>query len=175
MIRSSNALAAIAAFMALSAPVTAQETGSKLPGGASSLQETYQDWNLSCQGTPQTVCVISQQQMQQSGQRVLAIELRRDGDGGLTGNLVLPFGLLLDAGAALQVDAAAQQKPLRFSTCLPAGCLVPLAFDANTGAALKDGTALKVTVHSNDAKEVTLSISLKGMAAAVDRLEALGS
>ncbi|QDC03101.1 invasion associated locus B family protein [Mesorhizobium sp. 8] len=159
----------------LCTPAIAQEAASKLPGGASSLQETYQDWSLSCQGTPKTVCGISQQQMQQNGQRVLAIELRRSADGGLSGNLVLPFGLSLDAGAALQVDAAAPQKPVRFSTCLPAGCLVPLTFDAEEAAVLKNGTALKVNVQSSDAKQVTLSISLKGLAAAIARLEALGT
>lgn len=166
--------AAAAALMAFTAPAAAQETTSKLPGGASSLQETYEAWSLACQGTPQTVCAISQQQVQHNGQRVLAIELKRDADGALTGNLVLPFGLRLDAGATLQIDAAPPQPPLRFSTCLPGGCLVPLTFNAEAVAALSGGTLLKVNVQSIDAKEVPLTISLKGLAAALDRLEALG-
>lgn len=165
--------ATIAALMALAMPASAQEAASTLPGGASSLQETYQDWSLACQGTPQTVCVITQQQMQQNGQRVLAIELGTSNDGGLTGNLVLPFGLRLDAGATLQVDEGATQAPLRFSTCLPAGCLVPLEFDADQLAALRAGTALKIMVQGMDASETALSISLRGLSAAIDRLEAL--
>ncbi|PSH56688.1 invasion associated locus B family protein [Phyllobacterium endophyticum] len=169
-------LAATAALVTplLTAPALAQEARSVLPGGATSLQETYQDWSLNCQGTPQAMCVVSQQQMQQNGQRVMAIELRGKSDGTLSGNLILPFGLTLDAGAALQIDEAAPQKPLRFSTCLPAGCLVPLSFDAKTVATLRTGTSLKVKVQSVDAKEATLSISLSGLAAAVDRLAALG-
>ncbi|MGK9286654.1 invasion associated locus B family protein [Sinorhizobium meliloti] len=167
--------AAAAALLAFTAPPTmAQEATSKLPGGASSLQETYEAWSLGCQGTPQTVCAISQQQMQQNGQRVLAIELKREADGALTGNLVLPFGLRLDAGATLQIDTAAPQQPLRFSTCLPGGCLVPLTFNGEAVAALGGGTLLKVNVQSIDAKDVPLTISLKGLAAALDRLEALG-
>lgn len=152
----------------------AQEATSTLPGGASSIQESYQDWSLACQSAPQPVCAISQQQAQKNGQRVLAIELRRGNDDALDGNLVLPFGLLLDAGVTLQIDDGQPRKPLRFSTCLPGGCLVPLSFDAKTVASLRTGSALKVKVQSTDTKELALSISLKGFAAALDRLQVLG-
>lgn len=144
-----------------------------MPGGASSLQETYQDWSLACQGTPQPVCAISQQQTQQNGQRVMAVELRRNDDT-LSGNLILPFGLLLDAGVILQIDDGQLREPLRFSTCLPGGCLVPLSFDAETIEVLRTGTALRLKVQSTDTKELALSISLKGLAAALDRLQVLG-
>jgi invasion protein IalB len=85
--------------MLLAVSASAQEN--TLPGGASSLQETYQDWGLARQSTPKVVCAVSQQQSQQNGQRVLAIELRRGETDAVAGNLVLPFGLLLDAGATL--------------------------------------------------------------------------
>ena len=165
--------AIVAAFVALPAPAATQEAGSALPGGASSLQETYQDWTLACQSAPQIVCSISQQQTQQNGQRLLAIELRKGADGGWPGNLVLPFGLLLDAGVTLQIDDGKPREPLRFSTCLPAGCLVPLSLDAKTIAALRAGTTLKIKAKSVDQKEAALSVSLKGLAAALDRLEVL--
>ncbi|MEF0943080.1 invasion associated locus B family protein [Rhizobium sp. BR 362] len=154
---------------------SAQDGVFKLPNGASSLQETYQDWSLACHGVPQTDCAVSQQQTQQNGQRMMAIELRRNADGTLAGNLVLPFGLALDAGVVLQIDDAAPQKPLRFSTCLPAGCLVPLSFDAKTVVALKTSSSLEIKLQRMDAKEVTLPISLKGLAGAVGRLAALGN
>ncbi|MGK6314099.1 invasion associated locus B family protein [Neorhizobium sp. DT-125] len=144
-----------------------------MPGGASSLQETYQDWSLTCQGAPQVVCAISQQQAQQNGQRVLAIELRSGEADAVSGNLVLPFGLLLDAGATLQIDDGQPLTSSRFSTCLPAGCLVPLTLDAKTVATLRAGTTLRVKVQAMDKKEVVLSISLKGLAAALDRLRVL--
>ncbi|WP_234841072.1 invasion associated locus B family protein [Sinorhizobium meliloti] len=72
------------------------------------------------------------------------------------------------------MDTAAPQQPLRFSTCLPGGCLVPLNFNGEASAVLRGGTVLKVHVQSIDGKEVPLSIQLKGLAAALDRLEALG-
>jgi invasion protein IalB len=86
---------------------------------------------------------------------------------------VLPFGLLLDAGAALQVDDAVQLGTLRFSTCLPVGCLVPLDLDVEAIAALRAGTVLKVTVQSVQPNETTFSVSLKGLGAAIDRLDVL--
>lgn len=146
-----------------------------MPGGASSLQEAYQDWRLACHSAaPQPLCALSQEQAQQNGQRVLAIELRKDGNDALSGNLILPFGLLLDAGVILQIDDGQQGAPLRFSTCVPAGCLVPLSFNADYVIALRSGTLLRVKVQSADAKEVDLSISLKGFSAAFDRLQVLG-
>lgn len=171
---------AAAVFTILSGAAAAQEAvstlpadASSLPGGASSLQETYQDWSLVCQSAPQKVCVISQQQVQQSGQRVLAIELLSNGDGALSGNLVLPFGLMLDAGAVLQIDDAAPQEARRFFTCLPAGCLVRLDFDAEALAALRAGTTLQVKVQSAEGQEVVVPVSLMGLGAAIDRLELL--
>lgn len=164
---------AAAAFIGVSASAIAQEAVSTLPGGASSLQEAYQDWSLACQSATQSLCSIFQQQTQQNGQRVLAIELGKGADGSVSGNLVLPFGLLLGAGAALQIDDGQPRDPLRFSTCLPAGCIVPLDFDAKAIAALRTGTVLKIKVQNTDQKDVTLSVSLKGLAAALDRLEVL--
>lgn len=174
MFRMSNTFAAaMAAFLALSASAAAEEAGSTLPGGASSLQETYQDWSLSCQSTPKVACAIAQQQTQQNGQRVLAIELRNGAEGAVSGSLVLPFGLLLDSGVVLQIDDGPARDPLRFTTCLPAGCIVPLEFNAKTVAALRTGTTLAIKAKSMDQKDVALSISLKGVAAAQDRLKIL--
>jgi invasion protein IalB len=170
---SKTCVTAALALLALTAPTRAQEADSTLPGGASSLQEAYQDWNLACQSAPKIVCAISQQQTQQNGQRVLAIEFSKSSDDSLTGNLVLPFGLLLDAGAVLQIDDAPPQTPLKFSTCRPVGCVVPLSFDPVTADALRAGTALRVKVQSTDMKELAFSISLKGLAAALDRLRVL--
>lgn len=168
------AAVAAVALAALTIPAFAQEAGSTLPGGASSLQETYQDWSLGCQGTPNITCAISQQQTQQNGQRILAIELRKGEDDAVSGSLVLPFGLLLEAGAKLQIDDGQQRDPLPFSTCLPVGCLVPVSFDGKMVAALRNGTALRIKVQGMDSKEVALSVSLKGLAAALDRLKAQG-
>jgi len=147
-----------------------------LPGGASALNETYRDWIVSCAvQNGARVCAASQAQTQQnSGQRVLAIEITTPSQGAATGTLVLPFGLALDAGVTLQVDDRPATKPLRFRTCLPAGCTVPLAFDPAMLTALRAGTTLKVrAVAAADGAEALLPISLQGLAPALDRLTAI--
>ncbi|WP_455707330.1 invasion associated locus B family protein [Mesorhizobium sp. ORM8.1] len=58
----------------------------------------------------------------------MAVELGRNSEATLAGNLVLPFGLVLDAGATLQ-DRQQLLEALRFSTCSPARCVVPLTLD----------------------------------------------
>lgn len=103
----------------------------------------------------------------------MAVELKRNSDATLAGSLVLPFGLQLDAGATLQIDDGQPLQPLRFSTCLPAGCVVPLSLDEGTVAALRAGSALKIKVKSADQKDVVLPVSLKGLAPALDRLSVL--
>lgn len=149
---------------------------SALPGGASSLQESYQDWQVSCvsQGGAKR-CSMSQQQADaKSRQRVLAIELSASSAEAASGALVLPFGLSLDAGASVKVDEGAGLDGLRFRTCLPAGCVVPLTFEQDLLTAMRSGTSLKVTATPADGSQaVEFAISLKGFSAALDRTAAL--
>lgn len=155
-------LAAISGAPALAAP---------LPGGASTLQETYQDWTVSCQNQKETsVCVMRQDQSStQTGQRVLTAELHNVG-GKVEGVLLMPFGLDLAKGAALKIDDAAGPN-LVFSTCLPQGCLAPVSFDAKQVAALKGGTNINVTTTAlSPSQPVAFKVSLKGFGAALDRI-----
>lgn len=153
------------------APVVGQAAASAtLPGGASSLNETYRDWRVVCAlqaGAKR--CVLSQVQMQQSGQRVLAIELNALAGSTVAGVLVLPFGLSLDAGVAFQIDEKLTVQPMRFRTCLPSGCLVAVSFDAPMVVALRTGTALKIRATADDGAAAPFSISLQGFATALDR------
>ncbi|MBP1848072.1 invasion protein IalB [Rhizobium petrolearium] len=162
-------------FPALQDQALAQTAQATLPGGASSLQETYQDWRVAC-GVAQSgkVCSMSQVQQQQNGQRILAIELQPSKDGSVTGVLAMPFGLQLDAGANLKIDNNPPLPNLRFSTCVPAGCLLPVNFSAANVATLKTAATLNITAISLEASQpVNLSVSLKGFAAALERLNQL--
>ena len=145
-----------------------------LPGGASSLQETYQDWQVACQVLNNAKrCSLVQQQSQQNGQRVLAMELSAPTGNAVTGTLLLPFGLALDAGVIFQVDDKPAMAPVRFRTCVPAGCLVNISFDAATIAALRAGAALNVKATADGGAAMPFSISLKGFGTALDRVTAL--
>jgi len=154
------------------------EDAAGLPGGATSLRETHGDWVVSC--SVQTVddrtgkaCALSQELTDtKSGQRVLALELRPAGTS-VDGTLVLPFGLTLANGVTLQIDDGQAGSPLAFRTCLPAGCIVPVAFDAKMLAALRNGTTLKVRTTRDGGGDMQLAISLKGFAGALDRTAAL--
>lgn len=146
-----------------------------LPGGASTLQETYEDWTVSCQSQKETsVCAIRQDQnSSQTGQRVLTAELRNIAGGKVEGVLLMPFGLDLAKGATLKIDEAAGPN-LVFSTCLPQGCLAPISFDAKQAAALKAGSNLNVTATAlSPSQPVAFKVSLKGFGAALDRIVAL--
>ncbi|MGO4287335.1 invasion associated locus B family protein [Bosea sp. TAB14] len=145
-----------------------------LPGGASSLSETHQDWQVSCvqQGAAKR-CALSQSQAQQNGQRVLTIEIGAPAGNKAGGIIVLPFGLALASGAALQIDDKPAGQPLPFRTCLPVGCVIPVSFDAPTLALLRVGGALKIKAMTDGGQDAPFSISLKGFAAALDRVAAL--
>ena len=149
-------------------------TASSLPGGASSLNETYKDWGVVCAQYGSTKrCALSQLQSQQNGQRVLAIELNAPSGNTVSGTLVLPFGLALDSGVTFQIDDKPALSPIRFRTCLPAGCLVNVTFDAATLVAVRAGTALKVKAVADGGALANFSISLQGFSTALDRVAAL--
>lgn len=166
--------------MAQAATQPAANQTDALPGGASSLQETYQDWVVVCaqqlgSGSQSSTkrCAMSQQQVnQQGGQRVLALELKLLGSG-VEAALSLPFGLALDKGVALQIDDGQISQPFRFRTCLPAGCIVPVTFDAAQMAALQKGVSLKVKAVADGGVDTSFTISLKGFGAALARLKVL--
>jgi invasion protein IalB len=149
-----------------------------LPGGATSLREGHGDWVVSCDiatqnGVSRKVCGFSQVQTNtQSHQRILAMELQPR-DSVVEGALVLPFGLELSKGVTLQVDDGTVLASLPFQTCLPAGCLVKLNFDAMSVAALRAGKSLKVNVFPISGQEMSLSVSLKGFPDALARTIAL--
>ena len=176
MIRHSHIIAAALLALASSWSATAQESAPPaLPGGASSLQETYQDWRVTCQLVDNvTACATFQQQASQDGQRVLSVELRNAADNTLSGVVVLPFGLRLDAGVALQVDEGAVNEPRRFRTCLPVGCVVPLTLDAATVSAMRAGHTLTLLSAGDNGQEIAFPVSLNGIGATLDRLQALG-
>lgn len=159
----------------LASAAFAQTPSSALPGGASSLQETFQDWRVTCSLVQNNkICSVAQVQTQQNGQRVLAIELAASKDNGASGVLMLPFGLKLQDGAILKIDNNPPLPPLSFSTCLPVGCVVPVNLTAASVNALRSGTSLTVSANAADgAQSLSLPVSLKGLAPALDRLNQL--
>jgi len=161
--------AARAQAPAVQQPVASVAT---LPNGASSINETYGDWTVDCRiADSRKQCLLSQAQgNKETGQRVFAIELRPTRDGKTDGTVLMPFGLNLDAGAVLKLDDKDLGKGLRFSTCVPQGCLLPVSFPSVATDAMRKGTKLVVAslnLSSNEA--VTFNVSLNGFGAALTR------
>lgn len=155
------------------APAVKQGT---LPNGASSLAETYNDWMVSCdiQGGAK-ICGMAQQQAR-NGQMWLTANLQLSADGNLSGVVVLPFGVLATKPVSFQIDEARTTITSNIRTCMPVGCIVPIAFDRNTVAALRSGKALKVNVQNASVGEEPIkdmAISLNGFAPALDRMASL--
>lgn len=162
----------------LATPAFAQEPASPglLPGGASSLTETYGDWTVRCEiitrtQTSERICVVNQVQTNAQGQRVIAVELAPSADG-VAGAIILPFGLAVTQPVTLTID---EGEPITasFSTCVPAGCIVPIAAGSETLNAMRAGTALSIAAQNVDNQPLELPVSLMGFSAATVRIEAL--
>ncbi|MDR3376672.1 MAG: invasion associated locus B family protein [Ancalomicrobiaceae bacterium] len=149
-------------------------TSATLPGGASSLQETFGDWRVACvvQGQTKRCALVQEQVNEQTHQRILTIELGIVGEK-LEGVLLTPFGLALDRGVQLQIDDQSGQQALKFRTCLPGGCLVPLSFDSKVMAGLRAGSAIRFHASADGGQDQLFTVSLKGFGSALDRVGAL--
>ena len=170
MIRLFIGLMGAAAICLVCSPVLAAPT---LPGGASSLTEAHQDWTVRCAVTADGTavnCGLSQEQLEKTTRkRVLLIGLNAGADGGAAGSLVLPFGLALDSGVTFQVDDGKVTSPLRFRTCLPAGCIVPINWNKASVDALRVAKTVKVAAVSDNGQPAPFTISIAGFASALDR------
>ena len=169
-----RAAGVVAAALGLSLLAPAAMAQTPLPGGAEAINETYQDWQMACV-QPQGVkrCAVTQQQSdEKTKQRVLVVELQPRGDRA-EGVLIMPFGLAIDKGVSLKAGDAELGLALRFKTCLPQGCIVPLSLDAKAMAVLRKASVLTIGAFGDGDQPANLSVSLKGFVPAFDRAAAL--
>jgi invasion protein IalB len=165
-----------AILFSLMSPVSAQQQVAAVPDGPSSLREVYQDWSVTCSVREKArVCSLAQDQVQQNGQRLLAVEIAARPDGSTTATLLLPFGILLDPGVTLQIDDQPPLSPQRFRTCLPTGCVSVFTVDRPTLEKLRGGSVLKLNVTTDAETPLSFPVSLRGLTAALDRMVALSA
>ncbi|GLK80557.1 invasion associated locus B family protein [Methylopila turkensis] len=149
-----------------------------LPNGAASINEVYGDCTVDCRiAENRKTCLLSQAQGDsQTGRRTFAIELRAPANGASEGAVLMPFGLRLDNGAVLTLDDKDFGAGLRFSTCVPQGCILPVSFPTAATDALKKGTRLVVaSLNQSDGRVTSFNVSLNGFAAALDRMSQLAN
>ena len=171
--RSLLAGAAITALVSIS---PSEAAFAQMPDGASSINETYQDWRVTCikNENVDRCSMLHSQVAKDSGQRVLSVELTAPSADKLQGIILMPFGLALANGVKLAVDDGATGPTFGFSTCLPQGCIVPIEFDQSKIDNLKNGATLNINATIMDSGEtINIAASLKGFTAAYNRLNEL--
>ena len=146
-----------------------------LPGGASSLQENYGDWTVSCRvAEARRSCMILQALGRSTGETVLSLELVPLGEAQAEGILLSPFGLKLSEGVTLAVDGKPFAKPFASMTCVEAGCIVPMGLEGDQLASLKAGKELQVSAaNASSGAAVDLKLSLSGFKTAFERARTL--
>ncbi|MCE2563116.1 invasion associated locus B family protein [Komagataeibacter sp. FNDCF1] len=155
------------------APVSATDAH-LLPGGATSINETYQDWRVICQQADKRAgCIMVQQVIDQKTRKtVMNMELSTDRQG-LRGIVLLPFGLDLGKGIALKVDNTVLGQPIAFRTCLPAGCIAPLSFDVSALSHLQASKTMQIAAVSVRGQNIAFPVSLNGFFNAFGRIKAI--
>ncbi|WP_049850164.1 invasion associated locus B family protein [Trabulsiella odontotermitis] len=149
-----------------------------LPDGADAvvLQERYGNWMVICQentDTAGTVCSALQLQTN-AGARVLSAELSGDPETSLTGKLTLPFGLALAEGVRLSADDK-NLDTLKFSTCVPEGCVVPVQWDKEQVKILMKANKWTLTGKNSGggAEKIELQLPVNGLDKALQRIQVL--
>ena len=150
---------------------SARVGGPPLPVNAAPVEEVHGDWRVACvQQDGKTVCVFSQQQTNKdTGQLLLAIELRALLTDWAQGTLILPFGLAVQRPITLEINEVPIGTALNVRTCLPVGCLVNVSLDAAMIASLTKAKSLMVRATADGVQDVLFTISLNGFSIALDR------
>ncbi|WP_407519728.1 invasion associated locus B family protein [Methylobacterium oryzisoli] len=145
------------------------------PPGASAVTEVYGDWTVSCTREGEArECQLSQAQGEaQTGRRRFSIELRQPRDGRSEGVVLMPLGLQLEPGISFKLDDATLGKGAVYTTCVAAGCIVPISFPTVATDAMKTAVALRVTGTRPNGEAETITVPLAGFAAALARLGVL--
>ncbi|MDH7798184.1 MULTISPECIES: invasion associated locus B family protein [unclassified Beijerinckia] len=147
-----------------------------LANGATAINEVYEDWTVDCRiANDRKLCRLSQAQGNgQTRQTVFAIDLDVPRDNNLTGTVLMPLGVKLDAGAIVRLDDKPLGQGLRYSACVAQGCIAPLTIPAASVDALRKAQNISVaSLNLQNDEPVVFRVSMKGFSAALDRLAQL--
>ncbi|MGX7709100.1 invasion associated locus B family protein [Methylobacterium sp. Gmos1] len=157
------------------APAPAAAPTGAWPNGASAVSEVYGDWTVSCtRENEKRQCQLSQAQgVAQTGQRRFSIELNAPQDGRSNGLMLMPLGLSIDPGVTFKLDDATLGKGAPYTSCVQAGCIVPISFPTIATDAMKTAVNLRVTGTKPNGEAETITVPLAGFAAALARMSQL--
>lgn len=157
--------ALIFASVALGSNVSAQDSEITIS------TKSYGDWQVRCeqQKGADKVCVMTQQALvQESGQRLMQANIAKQ-DGTTKMTLILPLGIYLPAGAALQLDEK-KHSDLTVVFCTQAGCFVNLDLDKGLRDSISGAESAAISLQPTDGQTVNVPLSVNGFADAHDAL-----
>ncbi len=136
------------------------------------LAETFGEWRVWCTLDVQSRenCRAEQVLKDQDGKSQLAV-VAYPAAGGAPARLRLvpPWGVLIEAGLAVRVDAMpVMQVPIK--NCLPTGCQAELILSDGLLKAMQTGKELRIGVTTADRKPISTSVQLAGFSDAYSRI-----
>ena len=126
----------------------------------------YQDWALRCEqvsGASRT-CVMTQQALvQESGQKLMQVNIARQGEKTLM-TIILPLGIDLQAGVFMILGSQKNELPVAY--CAKSGCVVNREIDADLLSSLAKETDVKISMQIVGGQALNVPFSTKGLVAA---------
>jgi len=140
------------------------------------------DWELVCkepaqpdaalpEGPQPAACRLQQAQAVNGGKDVVFLfNIVRQGRQHVA-IVSTPLNVYLPAGLELRIDGG-QPRRVAFETCNVSGCHAGFALNGQLLAALRKGKALVVGLKDTKATAIPVTVSLKGISAGIDALDA---
>jgi invasion protein IalB len=156
----------------LAAPAAATVAPTAAPTAPTTIDAPSQGWTVNCgQGPDGLICRASQSiAIASTGQLLVAVSLFKAPKAtGYTLAVQMPHGLLLPAGATLQIDAEAAQ-PLIIETCDQRGCYGNINLTEPMLVAMRKGKVLVVTFQNLNKDNVKVQLPLAGFPDAMKKL-----
>lgn len=139
----------------------------------------YGDWELVCKpqsatATPKAesaTCRLQQAQAVNGGKDVVFLfNIARQGKQRVA-IISTPLNVYLPAGLELKIDGGQVQRVI-FETCNISGCHAGFALNGSVLGALRKGNVLTVALKDTKATTIPLKVSLNGISAGIDALDA---
>jgi invasion protein IalB len=140
----------------------------------------YGDWELVCKpqaasATPEAesaACRLQQAQAVNGGKDVVFLfNIARQGKQRVA-IISTPLNVYLPAGLELKIDGGQTQRVI-FETCNISGCHAGFALSGSLLGALRKGNVLTVALKDTKATTIPLKVSLNGISAGIDALDAV--
>ena len=154
---------------------TSPSTQAAPSAGAAKPQAAGPGWAVNCKSgakEKELECRMSQTVvLKQSGQVLTNVAFRIPTDTKKLEIIVqLPLGMLLPAGATVQVDENPPQR-LNIRACDRSGCFAQAPIAPETLALLRKGKQLKVGFQNLAEKQITIPLSLDGFGDAYEKMQ----